>query len=143
MQSCAQCGSTTEELKWCSRCRAVKYCSKECQRLHWKASHRRTCVHPIDAREQERSDQMDAWRLQPPRIGCPWNNPQYPHECRWCTGGGADQYSTYGCPEVCDFCMSCCHEDCVAVQKQLVKEHGEYSPQAKHHLHCGEACPRP
>mmetsp|Transcript_41793 Transcript_41793/g.131782 ORF Transcript_41793/g.131782 Transcript_41793/m.131782 type:complete len:176 (-) Transcript_41793:2686-3213(-) len=39
--SCRACGAA-EAKKRCGRCRAVAYCSKECQRLHWK-SHRAVC----------------------------------------------------------------------------------------------------
>lgn len=41
---CANCGSTTH-LKECMRCKAVVYCSKECQKAHWKAEngHKSTC----------------------------------------------------------------------------------------------------
>lgn len=28
----------------CSRCRQVKYCSRDCQREHWKKAHRKQCV---------------------------------------------------------------------------------------------------
>ena len=27
----------------CSRCKAVKYCSRECQLVHWNANHRDEC----------------------------------------------------------------------------------------------------
>lgn len=38
---CAKCGREGAT-KLCSRCRSVSYCSKECQRQHWK-SHKRVC----------------------------------------------------------------------------------------------------
>lgn len=40
---CARCGTTTEHLSKCSRCRAVWYCGKACQREHWKLEHKRVC----------------------------------------------------------------------------------------------------
>lgn len=42
---CAACAkSGDEKLLSCSRCGAVKYCSKVCQRQHWRAVHRRECA---------------------------------------------------------------------------------------------------
>lgn len=38
---CANCGREGPT-KRCSRCRSESYCSKECQRKHWK-NHKRTC----------------------------------------------------------------------------------------------------
>jgi len=42
VQLCANCG--IEASKRCSRCKAVWYCSKECQVKHYKESHRKVCV---------------------------------------------------------------------------------------------------
>ena len=39
--TCASCGAVAAY--HCSRCTQVKYCSKECQRAHWKA-HRPSCA---------------------------------------------------------------------------------------------------
>ena len=44
---CAHCGkraavSTTPELLTCSRCHACAYCSRDCQRAHWR-SHKASC----------------------------------------------------------------------------------------------------
>ena len=30
----------------CGRCKQVQYCSRECQKAHWKAGHRIECVRP-------------------------------------------------------------------------------------------------
>ena len=35
--SCGFCGAEKEHLSKCSRCKSVFYCSKECQKSHWKA----------------------------------------------------------------------------------------------------------
>ena len=40
-KSCNNCGKM-ENLKLCSRCRSVFYCSVDCQRSHWK-QHKKTC----------------------------------------------------------------------------------------------------
>ena len=45
---CASCGAESglggSALKPCSRCKAVSYCGKECQRAHWKAGHKAACI---------------------------------------------------------------------------------------------------
>ena len=40
---CTQCGAV-KKLKQCSVCHAVAYCSTECQKLHWKAGHKKVCA---------------------------------------------------------------------------------------------------
>jgi hypothetical protein len=40
---CAACGELFPKLKVCTRCRAVSYCSKDCQVAHWKAGHKQVC----------------------------------------------------------------------------------------------------
>ena len=44
---CASCSAESgpggAALKPCSRCKAVSYCGKECQRAHWKAGHKAAC----------------------------------------------------------------------------------------------------
>jgi hypothetical protein len=50
MDNCAICGAT-EELKKCSRCKRVCYCSKEHQKSHWKI-HKTDCK-PFDIVNQE------------------------------------------------------------------------------------------
>ena len=43
---CANCGTKSreqEQLKACARCRAFRYCSKQCQVQHWKAGHKVDC----------------------------------------------------------------------------------------------------
>ena len=39
---CANCGRNA--VSRCSRCRKVSYCSQNCQRNHWKSSHKEECV---------------------------------------------------------------------------------------------------
>ncbi len=41
--TCALCGSATEKLLSCKKCRKVKYCGKECQTKHWK-EHKTVCL---------------------------------------------------------------------------------------------------
>ena len=40
-QACAACGSADATLR-CSACKAARYCSKECQKAHWKG-HKAVC----------------------------------------------------------------------------------------------------
>uniref|UniRef100_A0A7S3L3R3 MYND-type domain-containing protein n=1 Tax=Amphora coffeiformis TaxID=265554 RepID=A0A7S3L3R3_9STRA len=48
LRECAQCGvfeSGNSVFSCCARCRVTFYCSKDCQRLHWKKSgHKEKCV---------------------------------------------------------------------------------------------------
>jgi len=43
---CASCDKRGTEIKVfrCASCKVVHYCSKECQRIHWKAGHKIDCV---------------------------------------------------------------------------------------------------
>lgn len=45
MAACAFCSTEKANLLKCSRCKSVFYCSKECQKLHWKA-HKPSCKPP-------------------------------------------------------------------------------------------------
>ncbi|XP_011183781.1 ankyrin repeat and MYND domain-containing protein 2 [Zeugodacus cucurbitae] len=42
---CSSCGNEKPDKK-CSKCKQVKYCDRECQRLHW-FMHKKTCARPI------------------------------------------------------------------------------------------------
>eukprot|EP01084_Bolivina_argentea_P011284 21094_1 len=45
-RQCEQCGklhSKRNELKLCSRCKAVFYCNKHCQKMSWNSNHRYNC----------------------------------------------------------------------------------------------------
>ena len=42
---CSGCGRLAFQLRKCSECRAVSYCSRECQVRHWKeGGHKRECT---------------------------------------------------------------------------------------------------
>jgi len=40
---CEQCSAEMRDLKRCGRCFVAKYCSRECQKTHWKSAHKSTC----------------------------------------------------------------------------------------------------
>lgn len=40
--SCAYCGTFSQKLLKCGKCRTVEYCGKECQKKHWK-THKNNC----------------------------------------------------------------------------------------------------
>ena len=44
---CAVCGTRNENMKRCSRCKSVFYCSRDCQVKHWSV-HKLTCVKCTD-----------------------------------------------------------------------------------------------
>ena len=57
--------STNGPLLRCSRCKMVKYCSKACQKAHWRACHRESCV-PAQERSLLHALQTnDAFWIQP------------------------------------------------------------------------------
>ena len=49
-EECAYCSSTQVDLKACTGCGLVCYCSKACQATHWKAKpgHKDRCIAPKD-----------------------------------------------------------------------------------------------
>ena len=46
-EGCRWCEKSADELgeplRTCSQCHEVKYCSRKCQKSHWKAEHKYTC----------------------------------------------------------------------------------------------------
>ena len=47
----------------CSACRAVRYCSAECQRAHWKKGHKRACA-TLRLQAQEANVEVKAERAE-------------------------------------------------------------------------------
>lgn len=41
---CANCTKLAPKMNQCSRCKMVKYCSRDCQALHWKKVHKQSCT---------------------------------------------------------------------------------------------------
>jgi hypothetical protein len=57
---CSYCESVEDsehKLQTCSRCLLVAYCSKECQRAHWKNGHKQTCIPVHDRKPQPNVDE--------------------------------------------------------------------------------------
>ncbi|KAL6072635.1 ubiquitin-specific protease [Balamuthia mandrillaris] len=44
-KQCAMCGRSNAT-KLCSRCKAVRYCGRDCQLSHWQGGHRQECAPP-------------------------------------------------------------------------------------------------
>ncbi|KAL6061126.1 ubiquitin-specific protease [Balamuthia mandrillaris] len=44
-KQCAVCGRSNAT-KLCSRCKAVRYCGRDCQLSHWQGGHRQECAPP-------------------------------------------------------------------------------------------------
>jgi hypothetical protein len=47
---CAMCGNRSVKLFRCGRCHQVKYCSRDCQVVHWGRVHKKECK-PSEERE--------------------------------------------------------------------------------------------
>lgn len=43
MAVCANCEVNNKDLSLCANCKIVGYCSKKCQKKHWKKSHKKKC----------------------------------------------------------------------------------------------------
>ena len=52
---CEWCRKRSEDLKKCSRCRVVVYCSRACQKLHYK-KHKKFCKATMKARQKEKEE---------------------------------------------------------------------------------------
>eukprot|EP00978_Attheya_sp_CCMP212_P010272 scaffold24741_cov53-Attheya_sp.AAC.1 len=67
MYTCVYCGITSsEKLRMCSRCKTISYCSRECQKSHWKV-HKKECV----KRENEPKSLPLTWEQVEAHQGAP------------------------------------------------------------------------
>jgi hypothetical protein len=60
-QTCPGCRKTfgSSDLLKCSQCHMVRYCSKECQGLHWKLEHKEDCILLQSVRKSTRANPDD------------------------------------------------------------------------------------
>ena len=63
-EGCANCGKISVDLKKCTKCQAVKYCDRKCQRAHWASHHRFRCCSLID----ERLIWLEFWEPKDPGV---------------------------------------------------------------------------
>jgi len=63
---CAHCKiekTSKKDLRTCSKCRLPSYCSKRCQKKHWRHVHKLECVHKgCRFEESKRNKRNDVWR---------------------------------------------------------------------------------
>jgi len=57
---CSNCSAregsaSASKLSACARCGLVMYCSRDCQRAHWKANHKQYCIAKADRAPQQQS----------------------------------------------------------------------------------------
>ncbi|KAL7533698.1 hypothetical protein ACHAWF_004594 [Thalassiosira exigua] len=64
---CGSCRNTSEKLRGCTACKCISYCNVECQRRHWRQSHKRECK-PMKANKQ-RWEELAAMDLADPECG--------------------------------------------------------------------------
>ncbi|KAL7550900.1 hypothetical protein ACHAWF_014094 [Thalassiosira exigua] len=53
--SCDHCGKVTDDPKRCAACRAVFYCSKDCQVVAWKGGHKKECKKLKSDRDEKKA----------------------------------------------------------------------------------------
>ena len=58
-RECHGCQQPKANLKLCTACRSVAYCSQECQKKAWKAGHKKECTLKQASREQGKDDARD------------------------------------------------------------------------------------
>ena len=60
--SCFNCGRRGEHFKKCEGCHFARYCSKKCQRQHWKTNHKTSCpTIGFDHRARRRAEHTSVW----------------------------------------------------------------------------------
>jgi len=86
------------ELLRCSKCKTARYCSKDCQRQHWRDGHREECkpyVSPDQAEADKVQQLLDTAVLKPEQVGG-WVQAWVLVWAVLCTGGGASEIYIQG-----------------------------------------------
>jgi len=61
LRTCGYCGkSSSEKILVCSRCRAVAYCNRECQKAAWKG-HKKFCKEKLDGEDKRKKKLPLTW----------------------------------------------------------------------------------
>lgn len=60
---CAQC--TKEATKKCSKCKIVRYCTRECQSKHWNEGHKKRCQKAEELSLRQALSGNDGFRITP------------------------------------------------------------------------------
>jgi len=61
---CTNCSAFECPLSLCSRCKVVKYCTRECQLQHWKAWHKKECRTVVERMKQKIKDYIPNEEIQ-------------------------------------------------------------------------------
>lgn len=59
--SCFYCGEMGRDLQKCQGCSFARYCSRECQRLHWRGCHKQACVQLNSDHRRRRNHPLQLW----------------------------------------------------------------------------------
>lgn len=58
MRACSYCGEQELDLLRCSQCKSEFYCSKICQKQHWKKGHKESCKAMSGQGKQSKIDKI-------------------------------------------------------------------------------------
>jgi hypothetical protein len=65
---CMACGKTLRDVRFCRDCKKTSYCSKNCQKTHWKSSHSRVCKDCASLPQMLRNDEVMHLSLEASRL---------------------------------------------------------------------------
>ena len=102
--NCSNCGMSVVNIRMCSNCRSVKYCTKKCQRLHWP-THKQDCKKTTSVCDIEHGPKPQPNVHQVSEIKKP-SHPLFPLARYW-YGGDFNYYYAYGNTPAEDFLQNC------------------------------------